>query len=78
MFAEQYLTPVGTGDIRNRKRYKSYDASQIYGLDENLKEKKSYRSLMRLYTTDSYNLIGLTIVAFFVRLYQIWHPTSVV
>ncbi|CAG8677774.1 23027_t:CDS:10, partial [Cetraspora pellucida] len=75
----QYLTTVGTGDIRNRKtRYKDYTVSQIYGLDENLKEKRSYRSLMGLSDIDSYNLIGLTIIAFFVRLYNIWHPSSVV
>ncbi|CAG8785268.1 25237_t:CDS:2, partial [Racocetra persica] len=66
-------------DIRNRKaRYKDFTSPQIYGLDENLKEKKSYRSLLEIYTTDSYNLIGLTIIALFVRLYQIWYPTSVV
>ncbi|RIB11587.1 Glycosyltransferase Family 39 protein [Gigaspora rosea] len=70
--------PLGTGDIRNRKpRYKSYD-THLYGLDENLKEKKSYRSLIGLSTTDAYNLIGLTIIAVFVRLYQINYPTSVV
>ncbi|CAG8548855.1 10266_t:CDS:10, partial [Gigaspora margarita] len=75
----QYSMPLGTGDIRNRKpRYKSYD-THLYGLDENLKEKKkSYRSLIGLSTTDTYNLIGLTIIAFFVRLYQIDYPTSVV
>ncbi|KAF0388611.1 PMT-domain-containing protein [Gigaspora margarita] len=78
LYQEQYSMPLGTGDIRNRKpRYKSYD-THLYGLDENLKEKKSYRSLIGLSTTDTYNLIGLTIIAFFVRLYQIDYPTSVV
>ncbi|CAG8634673.1 1758_t:CDS:10 [Dentiscutata erythropus] len=80
LYPEQYLTPVSTGDIRNRYKpnYKSYTTSQIYDLDENLKERKSYRSLIGLSPTDTYNLIGLTIIAFFVRLFHIEHPNSVV
>ncbi|CAG8509907.1 2346_t:CDS:10, partial [Scutellospora calospora] len=66
-------------DIRNRKtRYKSYFTSQTYSLDENLKEKRSYRSLIGISITDLYNLIGLTVIAIFVRLYHIELPTSVV